>query len=346
MIYVHLLPETPAQGPVWACAQIRLLRPFRHASVRHRIAVTTGRKLPTHRVDVLVTQRAGPPDMAADELHHLIREVRRREITLVVDIDDDLLATHLDYQVEQHLEGIRPNVRFLLREADVVVASTSMLAERVARFNRRVAVWRNALDESLLPVRADAGGPDLGYFGTHSHLFDLLDVIPSLERAFARARVRPSIEFCGVTHDVRLTSLLARCGDVTLRDLEVHYESFHAMLAYHARWKVGIAPLRRCTFNDSKSDIKVLDYAAAGMCAVVSDGPVYADWEHGETVLRASTENFGDAVLELIQDSKLRRRMVEAARQELYAQRSLTPSAGKLVDIVEGALSMPRESAA
>ncbi|MBS7793114.1 hypothetical protein KTR66_24240 [Roseococcus sp. SDR] len=346
MIHAHLVPETPALGPVWACAQIRLLRPFRHASVRRRVAVTTGWKLPTHRVDVVVMQRAGPPDMATDELHHLVREIRRRDITLVVDIDDDLLAPHLDEQVEQHLDGIRPNVRFLLREADVVVASTPILAQRLARFNRSVAVWRNALDESLLPEVGDTGGADLGYFGTHSHLFDLLDVVPSLERTFSRARVRPTIEFCGVTHDARLTALLTRCGDVTLRDLEVQYESFHAMLAYHARWKVGIAPLRRCTFNDSKSDIKVLDYAAAGMSAVVSDGPVYADWAQGETVLRASAEDFGDAVLELIQDGKLRSRIVGAAREELFAKRSLTASAAKLVDIVEGALSVPRENAA
>lgn len=338
MMRIHLMPDTPADGPAWSCAEIRLLRPYRHRSICGRTEVSTGRILPSSRIDVLVLQRGGPVGISRGDLHELIRLTQARGIRLVVDIDDDLLAQHPVLEVDTHLDQVRPNVRFLLREADLVTVSTPALANRLHHLNPRIAVWRNALDEAIVPDIGKRDGADVGYFGTYSHLPDFLAVTASLERATWRAGRRLGFEFCGISHDSRLRLMLQHSFDVTLRGPEGQYEQFHAMLAHKAAWKVGLAPLPRGEFNDRKSDIKILDYTAAGIACIVSDSPVYEAWTDGETVLRACEKEFGQAAVRLAEDDALRRRLVGAAREELFSHRVLSATAAQLIDLVEDCL--------
>ncbi len=54
------------------------------------------------------------------------------------------------------------------------------------------------------------------------------------------------------------------------------YPAFVHWLCLQGARRLGVAPLLRSRFNDSKSNIKVLDYAALGMPALVSDVPAYS----------------------------------------------------------------------
>lgn len=341
MMHVHLIPETPEDGPAWACAQIRLLRPYRHASLSQRARVTSGRALPSARLDVVVLQRGGPHGATLAELEDIARETRLRGARLVVDLDDDLLAAHPDQETEMTLRAVRPRVRFLLREAALATVSTEKLRARIAHLCAQSAVWTNALDETLMPSPSSGAGAAVGYSGTPSHLQDLMSVVASLEAAGARQGGRPSLELTGVSADGRIGRLLHHSWAIGLRQAPPAYERYHAELAGQAAWRVGLAPLARGAFNDHKSDIKVLDYAAAGIPAVVSDSPVYDGWEHGQTILRASAEDFGAAVLSLLHDEALRRRVTEAAREELMTRRILAVTAARLLDSVETCLALP-----
>ena len=339
MIHLHLIPETPAHGPAWSCAEIRLLRPYQHASLRRFLQVTHGPDLPVGRVDVVVLQRGGLPGATLAAMVDLVRAVRHRGARLVYDIDDDLLSPHPVAEVEDVLVQQRPKIRFLLREADLVIAATAPLADRLQALNPRQIVWRNALDEALLPCPApERRSADIGYFGTHSHLPDLMAIVASLQAA-ASAVPGARFELCGISDDPRLRLLFAGRLTTSLLPVQGHYAHFHRMLAHEAGWRVGLAPLLGGPFNRGKSDIKVLDYAAAGIPAVVANQPAYDDWDDGKTVLRATLDGFGQAVVRLLQDEDLRRSIARQAREHLLAKRVLSVAAPMLGTAIENLLS-------
>lgn len=339
---LHLIPESPAGATTsWACAEIRLLRPYRHAAMRRHAEVSSGARLPSERVDAVVMQRAGWPEASVDDVARVVREVRRRGARLIVDLDDDLLAEHPSMVTEAHLDRLRPRVRLLLREADLVIVSTPPLAERVRRLNPAVVVWRNAIDESLAlgPRPPDAlEGAEIGYFGTMSHLSDLLAVIGALEAGLDGLARQPRAELCGIADDPRIAGLLARRCEVRVLPVDGNYASFLAGLQTRPAWKAGLAPVAAGAFNSSKSDIKFLDYALAGIPGVYAECEGYAGVVDGETGLKAPLGGFGAAARRLIDDAGLRLRIRRNAREHVLQERSLARRVPELWEIVRQAL--------
>ena len=339
MIALHLIPETPPDGPPWACAEIRLLRPYRHSSLANRLKVTVGPTLAGEKPAIVVLQRGGPIGSKLPDIIELCATIKAIGAKIVYDLDDDLLAQHPCAPVERGLEEMRPRVRFLLREADAVIVSNRVLADRLQRRASHVAIWRNALHEALVPTLTDTPrNADLGYFGTNSHLPDLMAVVNSLATAAVPGGGKPRFELCGISDDPRIIGLLAHRFDVRPRPLQTHYSHFHAMLAAEARWAVGLAPLLPGVFNDAKSDIKVLDYAAAGIPVVVSDACAYQHLDATRVVVRASIAEFGNAVFALLRDEDRRREMAAAAHRDLLANRVLAKRASDLLTILQQVL--------
>lgn len=338
MIRLHLVPETPQTGPVWSCAEIRLVRPYRHASLRALFEVTQGHALPPGRIDVVVLQRGGPVGADLGSIVALVRELRARGAKLVYDIDDDLLGRHPVPAVESVIALWRPKIRFLLREADLVVTSTVTLAERLRGFGPRIVVWPNALDERLVQATvASDPSAEIGYFGTFSHLPDLMTVVGSIDAA-AAGMAGARFELCGISDDPRLHGLFAPNLRTLMRPIVGNYADFHAMLANEAAWRVGLAPLADSVFTRAKSDIKLLDYAAAGIATVATAHPVYADWTDGETVMTATPDSFGAAVARLLADAEVRRVLAARAREKLLDTRVLARTAPALGAAVQTAL--------
>jgi glycosyltransferase involved in cell wall biosynthesis len=344
LIHLHVIPEGPAEGPVWGCGEIRLVRPLCHPSVAHRFRVTVGRqmRLPPGRIDAVVTQRAGTVEATLDSTLGLLREVRRRRLPLIYDIDDDLLSRHPEAAADAALTNRRSQIRLLLREADTVVASTPELADRVRHINTRVSVWPNALDDALiLPVRSDwesASPRDLLYMGTITHLPDLMSVVAALEEYLAPLENRPTLDIVGVSDDPRISALLSRVCQTQIAPAVRNYSEFLLGMQRRGAWRVGIAPLLPHPFNRSKSDIKFLDYAVIGTVGVYADSPVYAAVRAGETGVLARPDGFGQAVRDLL-DSPGRAACIRArARDYVLSERVLSRRAGDLADIIEQAL--------
>ncbi len=337
---IHLLPETSASGPPWACAEIRLLRPYRHPLMRKHMEVSTGPRLPLDRVDAVVIQRALTPEASLEDAITFLRDVRRRGIKIIYDLDDDLLSQHPSFTLERGLMPSRPRIRLLLREADAVTVSTALLADRVRPLNPCVFVWPNAIDENFMSeTRSDIGEKaDIGYFGTMSHLGDLLAVMESLEMALNGLPARPEMELCGISDDPRMAGLFATQCKVRMLPVDGDYASFQTRLHRRTHWKTGLAPLTDNVFNLCKSDMKFLDYALAGIPSIYADCPAYAAVIDGETGLKVSLEGFGAAVLRLLQDHDLRNHIRDAARQYVLDHRTLRRCVPALLDVVKQVL--------
>jgi hypothetical protein len=341
MLRLHLLPETPETGPAHACAAIRLINPWTHPSIARRVEVTIGPRLPGGRLDAVLTQRSGPVGATLTGLQELVRELRTRRIPLLQDLDDDLPTEHPSLRVEAELTKwqVRPRVRYLLRQAAAVTVSTPALAARVARINPAVHVWANALDERLaLPSLPRAEGAELGYFGTLSHLEDLLSVVQPLEEALAAQSRRPRVEFCGISEDSRVARLFSATAEVALRPVDGDYPRFIRAQQQRPGWQAGIAPLADNAFNRGKSDIKFLDYALFGVPGIYADTPVYAAVQDGETGLKAAPGQFGIALARMLGDAGLRQRIRSRARDWVLEDRVLSRRAPELLAILESVL--------
>lgn len=251
-------------------AYIRLLSPLTHGpnGQRFRLALADATTIATAPIgDVVVVQRHVMPDR--DAAMRLLDRVGRSGARLIVDCDDDL--RRLDATRAEALE-------LLMRQADQVWFSTAVLAEAYREISGgRALVVRNALDPRLWgsappPAVRKEPGLRLLYMGTRTHDADLATILPALD-AFVAARPGTQLYLAGAAADPKQP--FVRCLDLPSRTAE--YPLFVRWLQRQGPFDLGIAPLEDRAFNAAKSDIKLLDYCALGLPALLADMPPYRD---------------------------------------------------------------------
>lgn len=331
---VHVIADTPDHDRPNPCAALRLINPFSHPTVTDGFAVSFGPALPPGRLDVLVMQRRG----ALDHTPALVRDARRRGARLLYDIDDNLLDPHPDPATEHDLAPDRRHVRFLLREADLVTTSTERLRRRVADLAAATEVLPNALDERAFrprPAGVTRETLRIGYFGTFTHLRDLMSVIGPVRAALTRLDRRATVVLCGISFDPRMFALFEGFAETEHLPATRDYASFLDLMATHADWDIGLAPLAAGAFEATKSDIKYLDYAAFGIPGLYSAHPAYAGVKDGETGLVAGSAGWAQALSALAEDGALRNRIAAAARADLLSHRTLAATGHRRAALLE-----------
>ena len=327
---LHLVPETDDPARPNACAALRLIDPYTSPAVAALADVTAGPILPETRLHVLVLQRLGRATGGPEAVANLVRTAKSRGIRLIYDLDDNLLDPHPDPASESEIAPHRRSIHTLLRAADHVTVSTPALADRLRRLHPRITVLPNALDERRLtspPPRAPGTRlhPRLhiGYFGTFTHLTDLMSVAAPLRAALVQLD-RPRLTLCGISTDPRLPALFAEVADVDTLPATADYQSFLNQMSARMDWDIGLAPLAAGPFEATKSDIKFLEYAAHGIPGLYSAHPAYTVVEPGTLGLVAPPHAWTQSILTLARDPGLRRRIAAAAGMYLRAERLLT----------------------
>lgn len=200
-------------------------------------------------------------------------------------------------------------VETVLAHADRVTTTNSSLAEYLTRFNKDVVVLPNCLPgEYWKSQSAPRDTAVLGWIGGHTHYGDLEMVAEPVNRVLAE---RDDVELCLTIFEeppfepTKKVTVLEHTSDLTA--LERLYGSIG----------IGIAPLVDDHFNRSKSDLKFLEYGAAGVPCVASDIVTYNNTiRHGENGFLARTsQDWFDMLTQLIDDADLRRRVGAEARK-------------------------------
>lgn len=343
-LHVHILPETPSAPPIWACAELRLINPLNHPSVKDRLnaSYSLNGSLPQGRLDAVLIQRGGWPGLTLSKAQELLGAIRTRGAKLIYDIDDDLLCAHPIKAIDSVLEAVRPVIRFLAHEADLIICSTEPLADRMVACPAPKRVWRNAIDERLFgkPALAQVrqgNHQTVGYAGTPSHLRDLLSVTESLRSALTEQADRAKLDLIGTADAAHLKSLFGRLLTNAPRPA-TDYRSYLQTMQTKVRWDAAIAPLLDCEFNTSKSDIKFLEYAAFGIPGVFSASPAYESVIDGELGVLSQHIEFGRAILDLLEAPVRRRIIAQNAYEYVMHERTLATRSRELVSIIEAAL--------
>ena len=203
-----------------------------------------------------------------------IDELRRHGVAITWDDDDDLRLTPPSTPGYKHhhggmvLEGtLRWRTAMFLR-ADLVTTTTQMLADRFRlQFNGPIEVIENYLDSSRyarVPRRHE--GVTIGWVAAQEHAADveMLELVPMLRNVLARdERIRVMTAGIKLNLDrdrYRFTNL------VPFKDLPL----------WLGHLDLGIAPIADHPMSYARSNVKVKEYAAAGVPWVASARGSYA----------------------------------------------------------------------
>ncbi len=342
---VLCLPEHNAALRPHATAHIRLLRPLNHKTLAGRVETVSTTTNDLTECDAALLERFWHPGITVEEAGQLVDGIRKRCRHFVYTLDDNLLDLGLDAPWRSPIgDEQRAAVRLFAREADGVIVSTRLLADRFSRLARRIEIVENALDESLFRAgesAAEASRTDVRavYMGTGTHQGDLLLVVEVLRRVLRRHKGNFQLELVGVVADDAVLSLFR---DLPVRTIPgfggLEYPQFAAWWAANAEWDFGIGPLCPTRFNNYKSDIKFLDYGFVGIPGIFSDLPPYSGTiVTGETgLLCGCTPDEWEESLELmIGNPDLRRHLAQNARLLVERNRILNLRASDWLDAIE-----------
>lgn len=233
--------------------------------------------------DVWVGQRVCRPEASA--LWQTVARDRHRP-RMVFELDDDVWALRHERHNPAAAEWgpLVDNVARNLAVADAVTVSTAELAEVVsAHTSAPVHVVPNAVPDDIVGPQPAAdrapGYPvhSIGWQGSATHNGDWIEAARPVARWVARRGVE--LRILGPVPAPLLKQLhAAQAGYSAVGWINGDWPRYYA--AVRSAMSLGIAPLAVSTFNRSKSDLRLLEYAALGIPWVASDyGPYARDAE-------------------------------------------------------------------
>ncbi len=327
---LHLCADVRGDGKPTGSGFVRVLLPYTNSVIQHnwRVIQYPAGALPNPAGDgiALIQRRAVGVD--EDRLKEWVRAWKDRGNRIVFEIDDNLLDERglVKRGVTIDIAEMRRKIEFLARNSDVVIASTTSLVEVMKRYNPRVVLIENYLDSDLWQLDAERDHKDgpfarsddvirVGYIGTPTHGPDLDVVEAAINRIEREYAGRVSVEVIGAWEGGKV-----KFGSKVNLPKKTEYPSFVEWLLKRVHWDIGIIPLVDDEFNESKSHLKFLEYAALDMAIVCSDVPSYqgiARSGRNALVVKNNDEDWYQAIRKLIEDKTLRSSIASAARATL-----------------------------
>ena len=265
--------------------------------------------------ELCVVQRVVSLDMTP-----AVRRLRRPGTKLVYDVDDNLFAVDQRnsdafalYNRPETLDGLRTAARL----CDLITVTTPELATVMEHeCGVPTAVLPNCISDPMFDVeRQRWDRVRIGWAGGAGHDTDMATIVTPMRRFLDR---HPEVDLHFIGHDYRRMMKRER---VYYSTWQQPIERYWAALDFD----IGIAPLARNTFNQSKSGLKCAEYSALGIPCVATDAPPYRnviiDGVTGFLITRP--DQWVSRLAELTADPELRERMGAAAREHVRANFSM-----------------------
>jgi glycosyltransferase involved in cell wall biosynthesis len=254
-----------------------------------------------------------------------VQKMKQKKAKLIYEIDDDLFSipqwnpAHKELSANQVQRGIRA----FLSIVDAVFVTTEDLAVVYRKHCKNVFVLPNSLDfDRFYPAPKNSKKKVVLWQGSGTHekdlaiLGDSLAMVHALPEAFVKVWGGHTIEG---TYNVP----------------PVPFEAFYPILSQMDA-HIGLAPLVPCVFNNSKSNLKFLEYTAQGMVTVASNvGPYKTIQDRVTGMLVGDNRDWFDKINELLQDESLYNTILENAVDFVHENYNIQKNYPMWVDAFE-----------
>lgn len=287
-----------------------------------------------HDVDIILMQRLMHQGITA----HMIAS-QKQGIKIINDIDDwywGLSPANDAFWHNHPKRNPRENFnhyRSIIANSDLIISSTPYLASRVADFCRApIVVSKNTVDlERFTPhEHLDVDQPLVGWVGSTNHRSNDLELL--------RGIISPLVRDGSIRlfHGGAMPKAPTFASRVGVRDVEVStmplvpYDKYPNLMVMD----IGLVPLTNIPFNRCKSDIKGLEYAAAGVPFISSNLDAYIELQQELGVGRIAKKplNWAKHIKEL-SDYRVRKEEAERNREAIKA-RDISTGIKLLTDII------------
>ena len=240
---------------------------------------------------------------------HLCKQAGKR---VVMDLDDDFHHVPQDHPGYSSVGPGNPASLRLLEEAisaaDILTVATPVLADRYGALAKRVVVipngWnrKNPLWEKPAPTRSTV---NIGWAGTITHRQD----VALIKREVVHLMRDMPNTLLAIGGDYAVFEAFRAIPESRRLFLPMSpFEDYPYMLAH---FDILLAPLRLNTFNESKSDIKLLEAGIRRIPWIASSTPAYQEWEIGGILAKKEGDWYA-ALKKLVTHADLRQELGQA----------------------------------
>lgn len=356
----HLAMQLARRGPVlWVDPQMSRLSPLRDPSARRalredRLRPVESNLLRLTPVTVPGVTRPVLRDVAGREARRAVRRAVDRigmpvGMTIVASLNDMLDVVPCDvsvfYGTDDYVAGARlmgtdpawlqRSTERQLERADVVIATSQVLADRWSEHRGDIHFLPNGCDFERLSAADRAAPPDdvtlprpiAGFLGHMSERIDLemLDAVADTGASLLLVGPRqPTFEIA------KLDALIARPNVQW-----VGAKRFTELPSYLRVIDVGLTPYSQSSFNRASFPLKTLDYLAGGRPVVASDLPAHRWLGTDQVHITETAVQFGATTAELL--AAPRRPEVTCECHRVAARNSWAARASEVAELAAGA---------
>jgi glycosyltransferase involved in cell wall biosynthesis len=285
--------------------------------------------------DLIIFQRPLDNSMTA-----VLKQAKRQGIATMVEIDDDFSTVHTQNVAHGAMVGQLSGHQWVEKAAtlaDHVAVSTPQLT-KYARHGR-YSILRNCVPDSIFdvnPPKSDQTWPRIGWTGTvQTHPTDLQET----KGRVAEVLKANNLPF-NVIGDGKQVARNLRLDDSTevyatgWVELEMFYQYVYSFI------DIGIVPLELSPFNQAKSALKGLEYAALGIPFVASPTREYERLEaYGIGKTAKNPAEWKKHLQRMIDRPAETERIAREARDRIKAEHTYSVNAPQWIEAWEKAIA-------
>jgi Glycosyl transferases group 1 len=286
--------------------------------------------------DLIVIQR--PLDNA---MTSLIKQAKRQGIATIVELDDDMGNIHKDNiaygKVYGHATAGDQWLQKAVIEADLMTVSTPAL-ERYATHGRS-AVLRNCVPDSIFDLKLESSEewPRVGWSGSvQTHPTDLQEA----KGAVGEVLKTMGLPFTVIGDGEKVSRFLKLDPKVSPLHATgwVPIENYYAAVNQYI--DIGIVPLEVSPFNQAKSALKGLEFAALGIPFIATPTREYARMEaYGIGKTAKSPGDWRRHLIRMIERPEETKRIGLEYRDKMKAEHTYSVNAPKWLEAWERAIN-------
>lgn len=286
--------------------------------------------------DLIVIQRPLDQSMTA-----VLEQAQRQGIATIVELDDDFSSVHRYNTAYESIQGGAYSGNHWIERAcslaDHVTVSTPQLTKYAK--HGRSSILRNCVPDIIFkfaPERRNFESPRIGWTGSvQSHPDDLQQTKGAVGEVLKNNGLNFTVIGDGefVATNLRLDSSTG-----VLATGWVPLEHYYGALGNHM--DVGIVPLELSTFNEAKSALKGMEYAALGIPFVASPTREYLRMEaHGIGKIAKTPGEWRKHLQRMIDRASETERQAKEARDKMEAEHTYSANASQWIEAWEKAIA-------